>query len=435
MLTRELFYSQLSKRNLRLSPKELGDLQFKKTKSLLKFAYNYVPLYHKKFIKAHIHPDDIRTLSDYPKIPTLTKTEIQSNPTCDLICHGVPEKRLVWRTTSGSTGMPLKIGLTQKTLELEGAIWHRALSENSLKIFDKRTTISDPRGFPKKRHIFEEMGLIKRQRISIFDDAETQLNQLEQFRPDIIKAYPSSLTILADYSRQRTRALKPRIIFTNSEILDKHSKNYINIGFGTEVFDNYSCTEFALLAWECKQHNGYHINADSVLLEFIEDGKPVDYGERGEIVCTGLINSAMPLIRFEIGDVGVPIKNSCPCGITLPLMQMVEGRADDFLVATDGKTISPTVFFPYPFRDYEAIQQFRVIQQQKDQILIQVIPHKSIQDKQQIFQDAETNIKRLFGESMQVEFQILDKLTRDPTGKLRKIVSNIHSSHTCRCRH
>jgi phenylacetate-CoA ligase len=434
MLTREFFYSEISKRNLHSKSSVLSELQFKKAKKILKLAYEHVPLYHKKFKDAHIRPDDIHTIEDYTKIPTLTKAEIQSNPTSALLVGGVPENRLVWRSTSGSTGVPLKIALNQKTLELEGAIWYRALSENGLNVFDKRTIISDPRSFPKRRNIVENLGVIKRQHLSIFDDAETLLRQLERFAPDIIKAYPSSLTVLSDYSRQRASALKPRMVFTTSEILDTHSREYINFSFETEVFDNYSCTEFALLAWECKEHHGYHINADSVLMEFLEDGQPVDYGEHGEIVCTGLLNYTMPLIRYEIGDVGIPLKDACPCGRTLPLMQVVEGRSDDFLTATDGKVISPTVFFPYPFRDYEEIQQFRVIQQQKDQVLIQVIPRCGIQNRQQILQDAETNIKRVFGDSMQVEFQLLDKIERDSTGKLRKIVSNIHTGNYV-CRH
>jgi phenylacetate-CoA ligase len=391
-------------------------------------------LYHRKFRNAHLHPDDIRSIDDYTKAPTVTKTELQSNPTCELLSRNVAQDRLVWRSTSGSTGIPLKIALNQKTLEFEGAIWHRTLSENGLKVTDKRAIISDPRSFTKNHGELEHLGLLKRRYLSIFDAADTQLTQLEQFQPDFIKAYPSSLTILADYNRQRTSLLKPRMVFTTSEILDNPSREYITFSYETEVFDNYSCTELALLAWECKEHHGYHINVDSVLLEFVEDGQHVDYGEHGEIVCTGLLNPVMPLIRYEIGDVGVPLKDPCPCGRMLPLMRVVEGRSDDFLIATNGKVISPTVFFPYPFQDYTEIQQFRVIQEHKERLIIQVIPRSGIQDKQRILTDAEANIKRLFGESMQVEFQVLNKIERDPTGKLRKIASNVHFGN-CTCRH
>jgi phenylacetate-CoA ligase len=432
MLTREFLFSEISKRNLHLKREELNEIQFKKTKKLLKLAYESVPLYHNKFKKAHIYPDDIRSLEDYTKVPTITKAEIQSSPTSDLLSRDATENKLIWRSTSGSTGIPLKIGFNQKTLELEGAIWHRTLSENGLKLADKRTTISDPRTFHQNKNPLENLGLIKRQQLSIFDDAETQLSQMEKFQPDMIKAYPSSLTILADYNRKRTSALKPRMVFTTSEFLDKHSRNYINFSFGTEVFDNYACAELALLAWECKEHHGYHINVDSALLEFVEEGEPVDFGEHGEIICTGLLNPTMPLIRYEIGDVGIPLKDCCSCGRTLPLMQVVEGRADDFLLATNGKVISPTVFFPYPFRDYNQIKQFRVIQDQKERVLIQVIPRQSFENDHQIFQDAEANIKRLFGESMTVEFQILDRIERDSTGKLRKIISNVHGNYACR---
>jgi phenylacetate-CoA ligase len=434
MLIHEFLYSEYSRRYLHLPPKELKELQFKKTKKLLKIAYETVPFYNRKLKNARIHPDDIKNFQDYAKVPTVTKAEIQSNPTKNHINQNVKQNSLIWRNTSGSTGIPLNIGLNQQTLDLEGAIWHRALSENGLKIRDKRTIIGDPRSFPKQKSAVENLGLIKRQHLSIFDDANTQLAYMESFRPDVIKAYPSSLTILADYNKQRTRKLKPRIVFTTSEILDKHSKGYINHSFETEVFDNYSCTEFALIAWECKKHQGYHINADSVMLEFVENGENVDYGERGEIICTGLLNQTMPLIRYEIGDIGVPLNDQCSCGRTLPLMQTVEGRTDDFLISTDGKVISPTIFFPYPFKNYEEIQQFRVIQENIDKIVIQVIPRSGISNKQQIFRDVEANIKLLFGDSMKVNFQALDAFERDSTGKLRKIITKVNPVD-CACRH
>ena len=425
MIAREFLYSETLKKNLRLKSSSLRKKQMKKLRRILKIAYENVPLYHRKYKAASIHPDDIITLDDLAKVPPVTKSEIQLSPMQNMIARKANASRLTWRSTSGSTGTPLNIALNKRTVELEGAIWYRSLSENGFRFRDKTSIICDPRSFPKSRRLIESLGIIKRQYLSIFDSAETQLTHLEQFKPDVIKAYPSSLSILADYSKQRASSLKPRIVFTSAEILDRQSREFINSAFGTEIFDNYSSNEFALMAWECSKHNGYHINLDSILMEFVEDEETVAFGERGEILCTGILNEIMPLIRYKIGDVGIPIKDECSCGRTLPLMKMVEGRADDFLITTDGQIISPTVFFPYPFTNFDEIRQFRVIQEKREHVVIQVIPRNGLHNKQQILQEAENNIKRLFGEQMQVEFQVLDKIERDSTGKFRKIVSNI----------
>jgi len=115
MLTREFLLSEISKRNLHLKRETLQEIQFKKTKKLLKLAFETVPIYHKKFKNAKLHPDDIRSLEDYPKVPTVTKAEIQSSPTSDLLCQEAAENRLLWRSTSGSTGVPLNVAVTFKS--------------------------------------------------------------------------------------------------------------------------------------------------------------------------------------------------------------------------------------------------------------------------------------------------------------------------------
>ncbi len=67
-------------------------------------------------------------------------------------------------------------------------------------------------------------------------------------------------------------------------------------------------------AFECKAHSGYHINNDHVIMEFLKNGKDVNPGESGEVVITGLSNYTMPLIRYKLGDIAVPIKEKCSCG-------------------------------------------------------------------------------------------------------------------------
>src|SRR4030066_461450 len=347
MLVRQRLFSHMLIRNLWSDPASLRETQLKKLRSMIRYAYENVPFYHRRFEQNKVKPDDIVSIDDLIKIPVTTKSQIQSCPLQDLVSRTADLDRLATRSTSGSTGMPLTIAVSGKVVDFEGVLWHRALSENGLELRERMSIISDPRSFPKDRRFFETFGISRRQYISIFDHAEAQLTLLEQFKPHAIKGYPSSLAILADYCKQRTIAFKPRLIFTTSEVLDRESRDLISSAFEADLIDNYATQEFALLAWECYEHMGYHVNIDSVVMEFTKEGETVAPGERGEILCTSLFNETMPLIRYEIGDVGIPIEEQCSCGRTLPLMKIVEGRKDDFLTSIDGRMISPRVFFPY----------------------------------------------------------------------------------------
>jgi phenylacetate-CoA ligase len=413
-------------RKLRLSWRAdaLKEMQMRKLHSMLHYAYDNVPFYHRKLDGAGVKPDDIKTLEDLVKIPTTTKSEIQQTPVSDLTARGVKTSDCAENITSGSTGVPLVTYMDKKALGLYSAIWIAVFQENGVRLRDKRAMIEEPRNFPKNKNLNEYIGIMSTKHISIFDDVRTQLNLLHEYRPDIIEGYPSSLMILADAHRKREDDLSPRMIFTLAEILEKASRNFISSAFDSEVIDYYGSAEFSLLAWECHEHSGYHTNADCAIVEFLKNGEVVADNERGEITCTSLINHAMPLIRYRHGDIGVPLKDKCSCGKTLPMMKVVEGRADDFLTAIDGRIISPTVFFPYPFRSFSDIRQFMVIQEEKDMIRIRlVLEGKLLSDG--VLESARKEIQRVFGEEMRVEFEMLDELPRDRSGKLKKVVSKI----------
>jgi len=111
--------------------------------------------------------------------------------------------------------------------------------------------------------------------------------------------------------------------------------------FGVPVTNRYGCEEVSLIACECEQHSGLHINSDHIVAEFLrEDGTPCSPGENGRIVVTELINFGMPLIRYEVGDWGVPSDRLCPCGRGLPMMESLAGRTADFLRALDGSRVA-----------------------------------------------------------------------------------------------
>jgi phenylacetate-CoA ligase len=396
----------------------------KKLRSLLVHAYNTVPFYHEKLKRVGFRINDLQNLTDLHKIPLTTKSEIQDTPLNKMISRNVNLETCVESKTSGSTGTPLRVISSKKT---DGITWRmltRAYLKNGLRLRDKMVCFRDLSAHPiMHRSYAERLGYMKKEYISIFDDPERQLKFLQEKDPDIIESYPSTLVAIAD-AFKKASCKKLRLIFSIAEYVDRQSRETIADTFGADLFDYYASTEIGLLSWECKNHADYHINADNIIMEFVDENSgSLAIGETGEIVCTNLNNYQMPLIRYAHGDAGKAIADKCSCGITLPLMKILGGRKDDFLQTIDGKTIPPTIFFPFPFQNFEGIKHFRVIQEKRNSLRVQLVLKELLEPE--VFKNAEFEIQKVFGEGMEVKFEILDELSRDRSGKLRKVISKL----------
>lgn len=425
MLARYIYYILESRKNVHLEPLRLKEIQNRKLRAVVKHAYEHTPFYRRKFDQAGVKPSDIKSADDLSKIPITTKTEIQASATNDIVANDTNVNNCFKEVTSGSTGIPLAVFIDGKAQDFRLAMWVSAYLENGLRIKDKMAIIKDPRLFASNKRWIERLGILRRKELSIFDDVQHQARFLESYRPDVIKGYSSALTILADFCKDRKHNISPNFVFAGAELLLEADRKLIGSVFGCDVLDCYSSTEFGLMAWECRNHMGYHLNTDGTIFEFVRNGEAVASGERGEIVCTNLSNYAMPLIRYRLGDEGIPVEQRCSCGRSLPLLKILEGRADDFLTALDGRIISPTVFSPYPFESLKGMKEFKVVQERKDKLTIQIVAKEDFPIDNQIFEMARREIERVFGEGVQVDFKILEKIDKDSSGKLRKIVSRV----------
>jgi phenylacetate-CoA ligase len=157
-----------------------------------------------------------------------------------------------------------------------------------------------------------------------------------------------------------------------------------------------------------------------VLTEFLDGEEEVAAGEKGAVVCTGLKNYAMPLIRYKDEDIAIPLHEDCSCGVRLPMLKGIEGRESDMLMALDGCLISPWNFFPFPFEDYDGIMQFRIIQDRKDRVIFQMIIDENAFAMSRL-EKARVRIQKLFGEGMHADFQFVSEFKKERTGKMRAI--------------
>ena len=419
---RKLWYLRKVMKQQWLKTSELEEIQRKMLRKIIKHAYDNVPFYHHKFDSVGVKPDDIKTIDDLKKIPITTKQELRDNFPDSIVAKGIDINKCWSTRTSGSTGVPLTVVWDERAEDYEKAIALRPNLSCGQKIRDKWTFITSPDHIVTKKW-FQKLRIFAPVYISLFDDVKKQIAILEKYNPAILDGYSSSLYLLAkEIKETENDKIHPKIIFTTAELLTDDMRKYIESVFGVKVYDQFGCVELARTAWECPEHCGYHIDIDAVVMEFLSDGEAVASGERGEIVYTGLYNYSMPFIRYAVGDIGVPNDEKCPCGRGLPLMKVVEGRKDAFVQVPGGRIFSP-IIWTILLRPFSDIAQFKVIQERKDLIKLQIVKGKGF--SQETIDRVKKDIKNVLGEDMNIEVEIVNEIPREKSGKVRSVTSKV----------
>jgi len=412
--------------------KKLADYQNRKVKEVLRYAYENVPFYHEKFNQTGVKPLDVKTVADLNKLPILRRTEIAENAEL-MLSREFNAKKLRIVSTSGSTGRPLFTRISRKEDEFRKAKHLRANIAVGQKPRDRWVVVTAPHHFSEVTRLQRFLGIYAATPLSVFEEPVTQIAAIKCLRPDILDGYSSSLLLLAqELEKTGTKISKPKFVIGGAELIDSSSQQLIEKAFNAPFYDQYACVELERLAWQCKEKASYHIDADSVVMQFVdESGEEVAAGEQGEVVCTSLFNCAMPFIRYALEDVGIPSdETNCPCGRTLPQMKVIAGRKDSILLLPGGRSMSPLaigdcmIFFKY----FSHIDQYRVTQKRID-LLTFLVKKKddSIEDR---VMEAElrSHIRKMMhiGEpQVTIEVDFTDEIPLDTSGKLRKVVSEI----------
>lgn len=417
-----------------LSFEEIKALQFKKLKRLVIHAYNNVPYYHSLFKSINLKPQDVQTFRDLQKIPLLTKKKIQDNYE-DLIALNF-DHDMHKNATGGSTGEPLIFYQNKLQREMNGADQCRCLRFMRVNPGDKCAYLW---GAERDHPIMTWKGKInviisRKLWLNSFKMSSEQMNEffetLNQFQPKGIIGYASSLEFFSKYLTENNLSLKftPLGVQSSAEKLQKPQRELISSIFGCLVYDRYGCREVGNIACECAAHEGLHISAERIYVEFVREGQHVSEGETGKIVVTDLTNYAMPFIRYENGDVGTPVSETCSCGRGLPLMKPPVGRISDIFVLPTGEYIHGE-FFTHLFYGVRGVKRFQVIQKSTNEITLKIVAAKGF-DHDTLY-SIEKEITDWLGSQVQIDFRIVDSILPTPSGKYLFTMSKVQESFDC----
>lgn len=403
----------------------INAIQFNKLMKMVAYAKSNIPVYRKLY--KDINVNDIRTLGDLKHLPFITKAMLKQD--AKSFEPYKKEWRTTKKTTGGSTGQPLTIIKNRKAFASELAATWRGYEWAGIRIGDRQARFWGIPFKKKDRLLARATDLLcNRMRLSAFaftkESLEKYTEKLVKFRPDYFYGYVSMLDEYCEYfiSSGIQSPFKLKAIVTTSEVLHDESRDKIESVFKTKIFNEYGCGEIGSIAHECKC-GAMHICAENMILEVINDGNVCKTGELGEIVVTELNNSAMPLIRYKIGDFARYNDKRCECGVNLPVIEDIKGRAYDTIRLPDGKMFHGE-FFMYIFEDAKrknmGIAKFQVIQTGRKEISLRIVREKGygIETEGYICM----RIREGMGD-VRILFEYVDDIEREKSGKMRLIRS------------
>lgn len=417
----------------RYTSEKLHDLRLGALLQLLDHASRHVPFYQKRFAESGFNLNSVKDFDDLKRLPILTKKDIQEHRE-NLISRFFDRSDLVENRTGGSTGSPLIFYHHQDRLDSRQAATLRHNRWAGYRIGSKvailwghqhdlslyRSTKARLRNLLIDRQLICDSGSFSEETLSRFT------RDFRRFRPQIIVAYANSLALVVDFCQSNNIKLpRPNGIITTAEVLTPENRIKIEGYFDSRIFDRYGSRETSIIASECDAHDGLHINAENLFLEFVEDGRDVKPGEVGEILVTDLGNLAFPFIRYQIGDRGSPATGSCKCGRTLPKMQMVAGRTTDFLIAPDGRHVSGAALTIYLAARIPGVRQAQIVQRERSRLTFNLVVDQSFNDQSLAL--IREKVTSFFGSEMLFTPNYVETIPAEPSGKYRFSICELDS--------
>lgn len=410
-----------------LDPSALARLQLRKLNTLLAYCWEHVPYLQSHWRAAGLRPGEIGQLSDLAHFPTLSKAQITAN--YEGMVAGPWRGRTLGKLTSGSTGEPFRCEYTMDVYARRTAIMWRGygwggatLGTRTAYVWGTGMRESGIGGLKDRlyhaafnRSFFNALNLSEA-------NIDTCIAAIRRYRPTAMVGYVAPVTQLARRLLETgDRLTGLRGVLTGAEALHGSERREIESAFGCPAFDTYGSREVMLMASECEQHRGLHVNADHLLLEILgADGTPLAPGESGAVAVTDFHNFGMPLVRYLNGDAACFSSSACACGRGLPLLQRVDGRVLDLVRTPEGRLV-PGEFFVKVFLDIPAVRQWQVVQTALDRLQLRLVANPLLTPEQ--CDQLRQSVLAELGSASTIEILAVDSIASTPSGKRRLTVA------------
>lgn len=370
-----------------------------------------------------------RTLEDLRQFPVLTRETVRAN-TDRLVSRSTPRRERIRVGTTGTTGANLKVVYTNETAWKIWALTLRQWGWSGAGPRQPRVTMFGSRVVPASRqrppywtYNFPEQQIL----LSVFHLSEQTAGDYIAFlrtkRGRILEGFPSVLGILADFILARGETVPMRVVFTSGEPLFPFLRARIEQAFQARAYDSYGMTELCGLVQECEQGQ-MHLIPECGYLEILDErGQPAPPSEEGYLVWTGLVNTAMPLIRYRIGDKGRwQAGGVCACGRRFSLVVPTITRDSDLLRCPDGRIFSPRAL-NQSLKNTSAFRFCQFVQEGPEKVVVRAVPSNGNASEE--LGRVRAELARILGENVMVSTVLATEPLVRAGGKIPLIVQQV----------
>ncbi len=395
-------------------------------RAMVAHAYQTSPYYRRAFDAERARPDDVRTLEDLASLPLLAKATARANAG-DLVDASLDPRRLRVVTTSGTTGSPLRVLLTPDAQQLVWAIAWRHRARFGLALGDRFVTFGARLPIPDadaKPPLWRTNHAIGQAYLSVHHLTPATMPAvvawLDRKRFPFFAGYPSAMLVLARFMADRGLSLRdaPKCVATGSETLAPDDRALLARTFRAPVTELYGMGE-GLGGYSRCEAGGFHLDFEQGIVELLPAPEMSDPAIR-RIVITGLVNRAMPFLRYETGDHARITDRACTCGRESPTIESIDGRIEDSIRTPDGRRV---IGMNQVFKWAPSLREAQIVQERIDAIEVLYVatgsaPHEELKRVRE-------ELGRRLGSAMRIEMRAVDAIPRAANGKLRIVVSRI----------
>ena len=407
------------------APERWRHWQEERLARLLERAATRVPYYREQWARRR-RAGDRAAWDLLGNWPVLDKEPVRAAPRA-FLADGCDPRGMFHEHTSGTSGRPLDLWWSRATVRAWYALfearcrrWYGVSRHDRWGILGGQLVTPVPQRRPP---FWVWNGALHQLYLSSYhlapDLVPHYLDAIAGHRLRYLWGYTSSLVALADALLEAGRAAPPlAVCTTNAEPLDAGQRARIGAAFGCPVRETYGMAEIVAAASECEAGR-LHLWPEVGHVEVREAGAPVGDGVAGALVCTGLLNDDMPLVRYAVGDRAAVLPASaggCACGRALPALAAVEGRDDDVLYTRDGRRVGR---LDPVFKERLPVRGAQIVQERLDRVRVRYVPAAPLTaaDRASIAD----RLRDRLGD-VEVVLEAVDALPRTANGKLRAVI-------------